>query len=247
MKSKNLFDIKNKLILVFGGSSGIGKSIGQAMAHNGAIVIFIGRKLHNQKNYFNCDVNEEQKIKSTITNIRKNYGRFDAIINSVGITDHDSLKSNNKNLQHPKIFSKILTTNLISIYNICYHSKSYLKKNASIINISSISSYFGFPNNPGYVSSKSGLSGLTRSLAYDFSKKNIRVNNIVPGYIRTEMTKKSFNNKKLFNLRKSSTLLNKWGNPKDIIGACTFLVSSSSSYITGADIVIDGGWSVKGI
>jgi NAD(P)-dependent dehydrogenase (short-subunit alcohol dehydrogenase family) len=124
---------------------------------------------------------------------------------------------------------------------------SYLKKNASIINISSISSYFGFPNNPGYVSSKSGLSGLTRSLAYDFSKKNIRVNNIVPGYIRTEMTKKSFNNKKLFNLRKSSTLLNRWGNPKDIIGACTFLVSSSSSYITGADIVIDGGWSVKGI
>tara|TARA_B100001057_G_scaffold333686_1_gene334242 strand:+ start:846 stop:1100 length:255 start_codon:yes stop_codon:yes gene_type:complete len=84
-------------------------------------------------------------------------------------------------------------------------------------------------------------------MAYDLSKKSIRVNNLVLGYIYTDMTKKSFESKKKFLIRKKRNLLNRWGTTNDILGASIFLASNASSYITGSDIVVDGGWSIKGM
>jgi gluconate 5-dehydrogenase len=76
---------------------------------------------------------------------------------------------------------------------------------------------------------------------------NIRVNNIVPGYIRTEMTQKSFKDKKLYNERLARMIIKRWGSVEDITGAAIFLASGSSSYVTGTDVIIDGGWTAKGI
>ena len=115
------------------------------------------------------------------------------------------------------------------------------------LHISSIASYQGFPKNPGYISSKAGLSGLTRALAYDFSDKDIRVNNLVLGYFPTDMTKDSFKDKKKFEVRKNKTLFKRWGRLNEICGPAIFLASDSSSYVTGSDIVVDGGWSVNGL
>jgi gluconate 5-dehydrogenase len=105
----------------------------------------------------------------------------------------------------------------------------------------------GFPENPGYIASKGGVMALTKSLAIDLSPKNIRVNNIVPGYIKTDMTKKSFKDIELYNERLSRMIIKRWGNVEDIAGAAIFLASNASSYMTGIDIVIDGGWTAKGI
>ena len=105
----------------------------------------------------------------------------------------------------------------------------------------------GFSNNPGYVSSKGALSALTKALCKDFGKYNIRVNSICPGYIKTKMTEKSFKNSKLSKQRISRNIIQRWGQPKDIIGTIILLSSKSSSYITGSEIVIDGGFSVNGI
>ena len=127
------------------------------------------------------------------------------------------------------------------------HLTSLMKKGGSIINVTSLGSVLGFPDNPSYVSSKGGLKMLTKSLAVDLGKKGIRVNNLLPGYMKTAMTKKSFMNKDLKEERDKRIIINRWGNSTDLIGPCIFLASDSSSYITGSDILVDGGWIAKGL
>ncbi len=238
------FNIKKKVFVIVGGSRGIGAKIAQELSLLGSTVITLGRTKLNKKNHIKCSIKNEKEIKSALKKIKKNFGKIDVLINVAGISE--SVKES-KNLQKISDFQMILDTNLVGIYKVCNIAKNYLKKGSSIINITSIASQFGFPNNPGYISSKSGLSGLTRSLAYDLSDFRIRVNNLVPGYIKTKMTIKSYKNNKLFNLRKSKTLLNRWGQTKDLVGAVIFLSSKASDYVTGSDIIVDGGWSIKGI
>ena len=121
------------------------------------------------------------------------------------------------------------------------------KKSGVIINITSINAEFAFPDNPSYQVTKAGLKQLTKSLALDLAKFGIRVNSVGPGYFRTSMTKKSWNNLKKRKKIRESTILKRWGVPKDLEGIIVFLSSDSSEYITGQDIYVDGGWSAKGI
>jgi NAD(P)-dependent dehydrogenase (short-subunit alcohol dehydrogenase family) len=121
------------------------------------------------------------------------------------------------------------------------------QKSGVIINITSINAELAFPNNPAYVSSKGGLKQLTKSLALDLGKYGIRVNNIGPGYIRTDMTKKSWLNKSRRKKIEEKTMLGRWGVSEDLSGLVIFLSSDSSSYITGQDFYVDGGWLAKGL
>ena len=88
---------------------------------------------------------------------------------------------------------------------------------------------------------------LTKSLAKDYGKYGIRVNNLGPGYIKTDMTQKSFKNKKTRISREKQTLLGKWGEISDLLGPCIFLASDASRYVTGQDIYVDGGWLANGL
>ena len=88
---------------------------------------------------------------------------------------------------------------------------------------------------------------MTRSLAEDFSKKKIRVNAILPGYVKTKMTEKSYNNSKKKLERAEKSILNRWAKPNDLIGIIIFLATKSSSFVTGTNIIVDGGFSIKGI
>ena len=88
---------------------------------------------------------------------------------------------------------------------------------------------------------------LGKALARDWGNYGIRVNNLGPGYIKTDMTKKSFENKKIRNSRKSRTMLGRWGEPEDLVGPCIFLCSDASKYVTGQDIYVDGGWISNGL
>ena len=119
------------------------------------------------------------------------------------------------------------------------------KTGGSMINITSLNSELGFPNNPAYVSMKGGLKQLTKSLAIDLGEFNIRVNNLGPGYIKTNMTTGSWKNRKIE--IEDRTILGRWGEPEDLLGAVIFLLSSASNYITGQDIYVDGGYLAKGL
>ena len=117
----------------------------------------------------------------------------------------------------------------------------------SIINITSIGAELGFPNNPAYVAAKGALKQLTKSLAVDLGQFGIRVNSIGPGYFKTDMTQSSWNDPQLQKDRTRHTILGRWGEPDDLTGAVIFLASDASSYITGQDLYVDGGWLAKGL
>jgi gluconate 5-dehydrogenase len=117
----------------------------------------------------------------------------------------------------------------------------------AIINVASIGGLTGFPDNPGYVASKGGLRLLTKALAVDHGPRGIRVNTLVPGYIHTEMTAASYADPERHAQRAHHTCLGRWGEVEDLVGAAVFLASDASRYMTGQDLVIDGGWTAKGL
>ncbi len=116
-----------------------------------------------------------------------------------------------------------------------------------IVFIGSLATQLGFPGNPAYHASKTGVLGLTRSFAYDLGRAGIRVNCVSPGYIHTAMTDRSYNDPALNAARRRHTLLDRWGEAEDVANAVAFLCDPSSGYITGINLPVDGGWSACGL
>ena len=247
---KSIFDINNKVAVITGTSRGIGLALAKGFLDHGAFVNGISRSdsplVGNEKYiHYNFDLNDRKLFNKLVSKIKDNHECINVLINSAGLSLPFS-----HNIEEAKIdFEKTLDINLKSSFSLTYAIVDLMKtcKSGSIINITSIASNLGFPLNPSYISSKAGLAGLTRSLSYDFAKYGIRVNNLVPGYFKTDMTKDSFLNSKMNNERSSRSLLLRWGEPSELVGPAIFLASSASSFVTGTDLVVDGGWSVKGI
>ena len=232
----NLFSIKNKVCIVTGASGGIGKEICNLLDINGAVVVGIDKKSTNKKNFYVTDLSNHDECNLVINNIYKKYKRIDALLNIAGISD-------NKN------FINNININLISTYEItkAVTEKMIKKKRGSVVNITSLNAVLGFKNNPGYVASKGGLKQLTKSFAVDYSDKNIKFNNVGPGYIKTNMTVKSYSNPKKKKQRLDRIIMNRFGEPNDLFGIIVYLISDASNYVTGQDFYIDGGFLCKGI
>lgn len=241
----SLFSLKDKVCVVSGASRGIGYGIAQAFYEAGAYVHGLGRTSEDvvnvKWNYHCCDVTNKEKIQKIYKNIYEKEKGIHVLVNAAGIT-----KPNSYSLED---FRQTIEINLIAIYNSCNEIFPLMRDTGggSIINITSIGASYGFPNNPSYGASKGGLQTLSKSLAIDFSNEKIRVNNLVPGYIKTDMTIKSFENEVMNNIRREKTILKRWGEIKDLFGAAIFLASDASSYITGTDLIVDGGWTAKGL
>jgi NAD(P)-dependent dehydrogenase (short-subunit alcohol dehydrogenase family) len=120
-------------------------------------------------------------------------------------------------------------------------------KSGGIVFIGSLATTMGFPRNPAYQASKSGLTGLTRAFAFDLGPFGIRSNCVSPGHIQTAMTMKSYSTPELHEARKRHMLLGRWGQPQDVADAVSFLCSSKSAYITGVNLPVDGGWMACGL
>jgi len=239
------FNLKNKIALVTGGSKGIGKSISEAFFKSDAKVISVGRSLNNNSSkidYRNCDVSNKDELERLFKYINEIYGGLDILVNVAGVSY--SAKDIPEEMER---FRKTIDINLTAAFHCSILAANSMKSGGSIVNITSIGSFQGFPDNPGYVASKGGLRLLTKSLANDLGHKNIRVNNIAPGYVKTSMTKKSYSNTEMNNERLNRMLIKRWGNTEDLIGAAIFLASDASSYMTGTSIVVDGGLTSKGL
>ena len=243
-----LFSLKGKNIIVTGASRGIGHQLADDLSAAGGKVFAIARtetpssSFRNKVNYYSCDVKDEIKFKDICNSIFKENGSIDVLVNCAGISKSQHTRDNLENFDH------IIEVNLKAAYRCIITASEFMKgKGGSIINITSISSILGMPGNPGYISSKGALSALTRGLAIDLAEENIRVNNLVPGYILTDMTRGSYSDGELKKLRDNRMIKSRWGNPKDLTGAVILLASDSSDYITGADLIVDGGWTAKGL
>lgn len=222
-------------IVLTGSSKGIGRYIYDRLSKSNK-VIGINRNPSKRTN-FCCDISLSKDVEKVFKKIKK----IDVLINNASVTEVSKNQIDN--------FDYTIKSNLNGTFYCSYYSLEKLKKSKSpkIINISSINAHVGFPNNPGYVSSKGGINSLTKALAVDYGKFNIKVNSLSLGYISEGMSKKSYNNKRKRNNRSKNTILNRWGDPKDILEVIEFIVKAKNFYITGSDIVIDGGWLAKGL
>jgi NAD(P)-dependent dehydrogenase (short-subunit alcohol dehydrogenase family) len=228
-----LFSVEKKVIIVTGASGGIGGAMANGIEEAGAIVIKVDLP--------EFDITKNEDLDNVISIALSHTGQIDGLINCAGITCPNHLFDYTDD-----DWEKTYKVNLKAPYELSKRAAKHMKDNGgSIINITSLNAELAFPNNPAYVATKGGVKQLTKSLALDLGKHNIRVNNIGPGYIRTNMTKYGWaNNRELIENR---TILGRWGVPSDFIGTAIFLLSGASSYITGQDIYVDGGYLTKGL
>lgn len=243
-------DLTGKNAIVTGGVRGIGLSLVKGLQHAGAKILVLDKNIQSQHQasvnteIFQIDLSDEKEYTHLYSYICKNYSSIDILINNAGITIPDDpsnypisswKKTLDINVTAPFLLTKTIMEQLVS------------SNGASIINITSLNSDLGFPNNPGYVASKAALAGLTRSMAVDFGSQGIRVNSLAPGYIKTAMTGESWNNIEKRKERQNRTCLDRWGTPEDLIGPMLFLASDMSKYVTGQTLFVDGGWTIKGL
>lgn len=254
---ESLFSLKGKIALVTGAARGNGKAISEALLKAGASVILVDilkkelentvQSLKNENlDTFMChaDITKNSGVKKIRQFIIDKFKRIDILVNNAAVTFPSSIFDYSDDL-----WDKTYEVNLKAPFRLSRELGKIMKENKSgvIINITSINAEIAFPDNPAYVTFKGGLKQLSKSLALDLGKYGIRVNCIGPGYFVTDMTKKSWNSPILRKKREEQTILKRWGNPEELGGLVIFLCSDSSSYITGQDFYIDGGWLAKGL
>ena len=245
--------LKGKTALITGATKGLGRGAAEAIAEAGGNIIAIGRnqselnslgkkikKLKVQYTSFNCDVTNYSKIKKFITNLKK----LDILVNNAGTNIPENFLNVKKTSL--EILLNVNTKAVFNIAQLCANQIIKLKrKQGSIINISSIFGLVAGQKRTVYSMTKFGVEGLTKGMALDLAKYNIRVNSVCPNIVLTPRTKKDFNDKKYNKYVKESTPINKVVTISDVATSITFLASEASSMITGTSIIIDGGWTAK--
>lgn len=241
--------LENKIILVTGCNRGIGKSVVEKFATNGAIVYANARKADSLEELFNCvfkngkiipiyfDVTDREAVRQAFIKIKNEQGRLDCLVNNAGILVDTTITMLNSST-----LRKIFEVNVFAVFDlISYASRIMSKqKSGSIINISSIcGDEGGMRGQTAYSSSKGAVIALTKTAAKELGQFNIRVNSIAPGFIDTDMFRSGPANiqKQLVD----GVYLNKRvGLPSEVADLCVFLASDNSSYINGENIRVDG-------
>ncbi len=246
---ETLFGLSGRVAVVTGASRGIGAALAQGLAGAGARVVGLGRSKAPEweptatLGYLSCDISEAGAFAASTDEIERKNDGLHVLVNAAGVAHPESGESP---AEH---FDRLVDVNLKATYACCLAAAEHMKSNrqGSIINITSIASAVGLPENPGYVASKGGLRMMTKALALDLGLHGIRVNNLAPGYVRTAMTEESYQDPARNRLRREHTMLDRWGEPDDLVGAAIFLASDASRYVTGVDLFVDGGWTAKGL
>jgi len=236
-----MFDLKNKIIIVTGSNRGNGKSIADGLQKANATVIRADIVFDDSgENCYEFDVTHAASVKDFIDDVYKKYGSIYGLVNNAGVSIGSSEPYSDNDAYH-----QTLSVNLNAAFELCSAvlPKMAKEKTGAIVNITSLGAELGFAGNPSYQISKAGLRQMTKALAKDWGAFGIRVNNLCPGYIQTSMTQKSFDDPILHAARKNKTVLGRWGKSEDLVGPAIFLLSEASSYVTGSDLYVDGGWT----
>ena len=247
---------KNKIALITGAGKGIGKACAIALAEAGAHLIIISRtekdlievqkiikKQKRKCTYFVCDVTNIAEIKKIFNKISK----LDILVNNAGTNRPEYFTKIKR-----KDMSEVVDLNIKASFdvaqlstNVMLKSKNRKKIGGSIINLSSQLGKVGAPLRSVYNMTKFGVEGLTKGMAIDLAKHNIRVNSICPTFVETPMVKKFFKNKDFKKLALGNIPMGKAAKESDVATAVCFLASDAAAMITGTSIKIDGGWTAK--
>lgn len=242
-----MMNLENKTSLITGGARGIGKSIALKLADLGSDIVIVdieeNEKTKNEIEalgrrvlMLKADVSKMDDTKEVVKKALEEFGNIDILVNNAGITRDNLLMRMSE-----EDWDSVIDINLKGSFNM---SKSLIRsmiknKNCSIINMASVVGVAGNAGQCNYAASKAGLIGLTKSLAKEVAKKNIRVNAVAPGFIESEMTDKLSD--KVIDEYLSNIPLGKLGTIEDVANSVAFLASDMSKYITGQVLVVDGG------
>jgi len=255
-----IFNLTGRVIAITGGYGYLGSAITEGLLQYGAEVLILGRSeskckerfkhLEKQPEFFQTDINELSSVIQTAQSITNKYGRLDVLINNAFSLEGGAAPDT----MPDEIFLSGLTGSLLSAYRLIREHLSLLKKSVSpsIINVGSMygmvapdfSIYESAPqylNPPHYGAAKAGLLQLTKYLASLLGKENIRVNALSPGPFPSPEVSKSTS---FVEALTKKTVLKRVGKPEDLQGAIIWLCSNASSFVTGQNIVVDGGWTI---
>jgi len=246
-----MFELKNKVAIVTGGARGIGKAIALSLAKQGANVVVADvisgesvvkqiKKMKRKSIFIKTDVTKDENLMNLVNTTVKEFKKLDILVNNAGVfypTPVEKTKIED--------FRKTIDINMYGYLKLAKLCFPHLKKSkkASIINVASIAGISAFANSAAYNMSKGAVNMLTKSLANDWGKYNIRCNSICPGVIVTAMTKPLLKDKGFNQMIKQGVPLARPGNSNEIASLAVYLASDESSYTTGTLMVVDGGWT----
>jgi cyclopentanol dehydrogenase len=253
--------LKNKTAIITGSGTGIGRASAILFAKEGASVVICGRRKQKLKEVesaiikdlklkakdpkrvlsVSCDISKQDDVSKLINKTIKQFNKIDILVNNAGVFGGPSVVHKHTLAN----WEKVININLKGMFILAKKviPKMISNGGGSIINIASILGMVAIPEAPAYNASKGGVIMLTKSIAVEYGRHNIRANSICPGVVRTPMTQGLLADKKT-----SSALLNlypmgKFGKPEDIAYGCLYLASDESSWVTGTTLTIDGGYT----
>ena len=246
------FSLENKVALITGGTSGLGKMMALALAKAGAFVWIASsrdnadetlqaiKQQGSNGSFLQVDVTSSKGLENIVAEILQESNRIDILVNAAGI----NLRTSATDLTLDE-WQKTIDINLTAPFYLSQIVAESMKRNnwGRIINIASLQSLRAFDNSIPYGASKGGVMQLTRALAQAYSKDGILVNAIAPGFFRTNLTESLFQNPEKLKELANKTMMGRNGEEKDIFGISVFLCSDANSYVTGQTVFLDGGFS----
>ncbi|SFH40106.1 2-deoxy-D-gluconate 3-dehydrogenase [Desulfotomaculum arcticum] len=245
-----LFNLAGKVALITGSARGLGRGYAQGLAGAGAVAVCMSRTVPDETvslireaggkaEAVRADVTHTAEVENAINAVVKKYGRLDILVNNAGT------EIPKKFLEYTeKEYEAIMDTNLKGVFFACQAAAHHMvrQRSGKIINVGSLGSQIGLAGAAVYCASKGGVLQFTRALAVEIAPYNVQVNAIGPGYFRTDMTEPFFQDPGHKNWIENRIPMGRIGKPEDLVGTVVFLSSSSSDYITGQIIYVDGGW-----
>lgn len=249
----SLFSVQDQVVIVSGGSRGIGRAIAAEFLRRGSNVIATARAEDslaemqrvtatdtNQAEVMVCDVSDSGQIEAAVSEVIKNHGRIDTLVNCAGV-----------NRRKPALefteddYDFVMDINLKGAFQFaCAVGRQMVKQESgSVINILSLNTDRPLPNVLPYAASKAGLGAMTRSMATEWGQFGIRVNGLAPGFIVTDLTEKLWSDETMRKWAFENTPQQRLGRPEDMAGTAIFLASRASEFMNGQFLYVDGGFT----